>query len=167
MTIPAPTYLSVAELKSSTKITALAALSDGDLTYLLQTAEDTIDAYVGRQRHHPDDENTDRVFPRAMDEENDAPVIPYLVSRACLRQVEWLYTQWWPTSATEELPVEHDLESESIGGDGSYSYKRARLDLSAASLSPQARALLSDFRSRSAGIAIGRVSRLTSLSSRE
>lgn len=48
-----PTYLEIADLNAQTTIATLKTLSDSDLTLLLQTAEDQIDAYVGPQRHHP------------------------------------------------------------------------------------------------------------------
>ena len=155
MTVPEPTYISPAEVKEQTSLTALDSLSDADLKLLIQTAEDQIDAYCGPQRHHWDDLNTDRVFPREFDQDGDGnPLVPYKVSRACLRQVEHLFLQWWSTRATTDLPTEHAIESESIGGDGSYSHTLASggMDFSAATISEQAKALLRGFVSRSAGI---------------
>ncbi len=163
MDVPDVSYITVTDLKAQTLIEALKNLADADVTTLIQTAEDMIDAYVGRQQHHRYDTNVTRIFPRVEDyvrtnlaEYPAKPEIPYQVSRACLRQVEWLYTQWWPNKDTEELPVDYDVSDVSIGGDGSISEKRvnAGVDFSSATLSVQARNLLTPFRSRIAGIAV-------------
>jgi hypothetical protein len=179
MTVPDASYITVEDLKGQTKISALAGLGSEDLITLIQTAEDMIDAYVGRQKHHYYDTNITRVFPRVEDyhrtnfiEYPAIPEIPYQVSRACLRQVEWLYSQWWPNKDTEEIPVEYDVSDIDIGGDGSISEKRVRdgLDFSSATLSVQARSLLIPFRSRVAGIAVSNprgTPHSVSLSSRE
>ena len=164
MTVPAPTYLTVADVRAQSFIADLkdpSAIDDGDLTLLLQAAEDHIDGYVGRQRHPPYDTNVARVFPREQDYRRTnladypyEPEVPYEVSRACLRQVEWLYSQWWPSRATDDLPVQLDVSQQDVGGDGTISetYARGGLDLAAATLCPQARATLSGYRNRSASI---------------
>ena len=121
MTIPDPTYITAAQVASNTLITALANLGEENVTKIIKRAEGQIDKYVGRQEHHPDDDNTDRVFPRLEDDDCGSPVIPLDISHACLAQVEFLYTQWWSTSGTTQEPVSRDVKSESIGGDGSYS----------------------------------------------
>lgn len=164
--VPDPTYITADEVAEQTRVTGLADLEEDDLTYLIQTAEDQIDAYVGPQQHHQWDGNLDRVFPRTQDfsvvvadgvrtQYPETPVIPYRVSRACLRQVEWLFTQWWPSAGTASLPTDHDLSSREIGGDGSYGETRARggTDLAQASLCHEAKALLTSYVSRSGGIA--------------
>lgn len=153
--VPDPKYITVAEVRTQTLIEDLRDLGDGDMKILIQTAEDQIDAYVGPQEHHPDDETTVRVFPRLYDTDEDRnPEIPYKVSRATLRQVEWLYTQWWNDRETSELPVEHAAKERSIGGDGSYSETLAGegIDFSRATLSQSAQTLLNGFVSRTAGI---------------
>lgn len=179
MDVPDVTYITVEDLKAQTLISALAVLGDDELTTLIQTAEDMIDAYVGRQKHHYFDTNITRVFPRVEDYQRTnfiefpaIPEIPYQVSRACLRQVEWLYSQWWPNRETDEIPVEYDVASVDVGGDGSVAEKRVRdgLDFSSATLSVQARNLLTPFRSRVAGISVSNprgTPQSVSLSSRE
>lgn len=163
MTIPDPSYITEAELKANTLITALAALDDADVAKLITAAEDHIDKYVGRQPHHPMDSNLVRVFPREQDfsrvgtgsgiaEYPDTPEIPHDVGMACLRQVEWLYQQWWPNRAT--APLKHAVTDRSIGGDGSYSESLAGGGVSfvEATLCDQAKVLLDGFRSRWAAI---------------
>jgi hypothetical protein len=166
--VPTITYLSLADLQAQTLIDELKSLNDGDKTTLIQIAEDQIDKYVGKQKHHPWDTNITRVFPRVEDyqrtnlaEYPEIPEIPYDVSRACLRQVEWLFTQWWTNEDATDLPTEYDVESAEIGGEGSVSEKYVRngLGLTEASLAPQARLLLSEYRSRGAQIATSRVRR--------
>lgn len=160
MTVPEPSYITAAEVREQTLIAGLKeedTIDNANLAILIQSAEDQIDAYVGPQKHHPDDDNDDRVFPRDSDEDLDGyPQVPYQVARACLRQVEWLYTQWYPSRTTDQLPVEHDVQSEDIRADGSYSvdYARGGMDLSAASLCPQARVMLDRFRSRFSQIGV-------------
>ena len=122
MTIPDPTYISVDEVVANSLVAALIELEPADITKLIQRAESHIDRYVGRQQHHPDDENTDRVFPREVDYDDEgAAIIPLPVSEACLAQVEYLYLQWWSVRETGSMPVQRDVTTESIGGDGSYS----------------------------------------------
>jgi|SRR5579863_1350280 len=166
MNTPSPSYILPSDVQQRTLIAALKSLDNDSLTTLIVAAEDMIDAYVGPQKHHWKDLNTDRVFPREQDIDqtlllngvisspNENPIIPYQVSVACLRQVEWLFTQWWSESTTDELPIQQDVKGEDIGGDGSYSatYVRDGLDLSSATLSPNARVLLGRFRSKFAGI---------------
>ena len=154
-TVPDPTYITAAEIRSQTLIEALGDLGDADLNTLIQIAEDQIDAFVGPQEHHPDDAVTDRVFPRLIDrDDNGLPTIPYKVSRATLRQIEWLYTQWWCDRETTDLPTEHPVKQRSIGGDGSYSETLAGegTDFSRATLSQSAQTLLNGFVSRTTGI---------------
>jgi len=163
--VPDPTYITIALVKAQTKIDGLTTLADGDLTTLIQTAEEMIDAYVGPQRHHIYDTNIYRVFPREQDfqrtnlvEWPTLPIIPLNVTRACLRQVEWLFTQWWPNKATDEIPVDYDVTGIDMGGDGSVSETRVRkgLDFSSATMSVQARHLLKDYHSKAAGIAVSK-----------
>lgn len=162
--VPTVSYITEDEVKAQTAITGLQALftsNKTDLTSLIQTAEDQIDAYVGPQQHHQYDSNLNRVFPRVQDFQISSaggftyeypliPEVPYKVSRACLRQVEWLYTQWYANRATDQLPTDYPLESQDIGGDGSYAEKRARggLNYTEASLCDQAKVLLNGFVSR-------------------
>jgi hypothetical protein len=152
MTIPDPSYITVEEVEANTLIEALATLGEENITKLIQRAEDQIDTHVGQQKHHPDDENTDRVFPRENDFDPDTGtvLIPYLVSKAALSQVEWLYTQWWSTRTTTQPKANRDVTSESIGGDGSYSadYASEGKLFPEAMLCDQARAYLSGFVSR-------------------
>lgn len=155
--VPAVSYITAAEVKSQTLLATLKNLAEADVEQLIEIAEDQIDAYVGPQAHHQDDTNTDRVFPREQDcDASGNPVIPYRVSRATLRQVEWLYSQWWPSRTTMELPVMYPISSRDIGGDGSYSETLARggINLSEASLSEQAKLLLNGFVSRMVGISV-------------
>jgi len=121
MTIPEPSYISVAEAKANTLVTGLSSLGNEDVKKLIQRAEAQIDKHVRRQQHHPDDENTDRVFPRLEDDDCGTPVIPLDVALACLAQVEHLYREWWAVDKTKAVPVQKDVTGESIGGDGSYS----------------------------------------------
>ncbi len=161
MTIPDPTYITAAEVKDQTRIPGLEALDNEDIEFLIQNAEDLIDAYVKPQKHHPKDTNINRVFPRVqdyqrigtgdgIDSDPETPEIPYKVSLACLRQVEWLYSQWWPNVETAAIPTERTVESEDIGGDGSYSatYARGGMSLDGASLCDQAKTHLEGFVSR-------------------
>lgn len=151
MTIPDPTYITEAEVAENTLITALAALSTENRKKLIQRAESQIDKYVGRQEHHPDDDNTDRVFPRLEDiDDYDNPIIPLNISQACLAQVEYLYTQWWSNSSTTQEPVEKNVQSEDIGGDGSYSAAYANNGMTTAAdlLCSQAKALLDGYVAR-------------------
>lgn len=170
MTIPDPTYITVDELKTNTLLTGITSLSNADITKLIQIAEDQIDKFVGRQPHHPCDSNFDRVFPREqdyyrasgagyVDEDADVPVIPYNVSRAAQRQVEWLYKEWWPNRATETLPDNQPLQAQEIGGDGSIRevFARGGLSLNEASLCDEAKQLLDGFRKRGCAIATSRV----------
>jgi hypothetical protein len=165
MTIPDPTYITVDEVKEQTRITGLEALDDDDVAFLIQNAEDQIDAYVKKQPHHPNDTNIERVFPRVQDYQRTGtgsgidhdpcvPAIPYKVSLACLRQVEWLYSQWWPNVATEQIPVVPTIESEDIGADGSYAatFARGGMNLDEASLCDQAKLQLDGFVSRFTGL---------------
>jgi hypothetical protein len=163
MTIPEPTYITVDDVRDNSKILTIGTLSDDDLSFLIQTAEDQIDAYVRPQRHHPNDTNINRVFPRSQDYLRvgngdgidhfvETPEIPYKVSLACLRQVEYLFTQWWPNAGTGQLPVEREVESEDIGADGSYAATYRPVDLSAASLCDLAKAQLEGFVSRFTGL---------------
>ena len=153
--VPDPSYITAAEVRDQTLVADLRELGDEDLSILIQTAEDQIDAFVGPQEHHPDDPTTDRVFPRLYDTDDDGhPAVPYKVSRATLRQVEWLFVQWWPARDIAELPVEHPVKERSIGGDGSYSeiLSGEGIDFSRATLSQSAQTLLNGFVSRTAGI---------------
>ena len=153
--VPDPQYITISEVRTQTLIEDLRDLGDADMKILIQTAEDQIDAFVGPQEHHPDDPVTNRVFPRLYDlDDGGNPEIPYKVSRATLRQVEWLYTQWWNDKETAELPVDHPVKQRSIGGDGSYSETLAGegTDFSRATLSQSAQTLLNGFVSRTAGI---------------
>ncbi len=167
MTTPDPSYITADEVEEQTQITALADLETEDIEYLITTAEDQIDAYCGRQAHHPFDTNLDRVFPREQDyrvvgsatgpiEYRDTPEVPYNVSKATLRQVEWLYTQWWSNRATELPTVDMPVESRSIGGDGSYdeTFARGGLGLSEASVCDQAKLLLKDFKAGTAQLSV-------------
>jgi hypothetical protein len=167
VTIPDPTYITVDEVQENSLVTGLkddsaGVLGDADITKLIQHAEAQIDAYCGKQEHHPYDGNLDRVFPRAQDysvvvsnglryEYPRTPVIPLDVSTACLRQVEFLYLQWWPNRETAQPTASnHAVEQEAAGGDGSYSatYSGGGTDLTAASLCDQAKVLLTGYRSR-------------------
>ena len=170
MTLPDPSYITAEEVKEQSFITGLkdgstGLLEDADIETLILAAEDQIDKHVGRQPHHPYDSNLTRVFPREQDyqrvgsasgilEYPQNPEVPYDVSRACLRQVEWLYTQWWANRATTMQPSEHAVEQQSIGSDGSYSETRAHggTDFTAATLCEQAKTLLSGFVSRMTAI---------------
>lgn len=160
LTRPDPSYISVADVRANTLIANLkltAQISDDNLKIVIQNAEDMIDAYVGAQRHHWKDTNTNRVFPREEDvDTSNNPEVPYRVSMACLRQVEWLYTQWYSTATTDEMPIVHGVESEDIGGDGSYAYKAAMggMDISRATMAPNAQALLEGIRSKLATIGV-------------
>src|SRR4051812_17693521 len=122
MTIPDPTYITAQEVKANSKITGLIALENADIEYLIQTAEDHIDGFVGRQKHHPYDDNIERVFPREEDyritSDAEYPLeheIPYLVSKACLAQVEHLYLNWWPNRETSQTPIKKDISEQDIG----------------------------------------------------
>lgn len=170
MTIPDPTYITAAEVREQTLITGLAdaeTIDDDDLEKLISIAEDQIDSFVGPQKHHYADTNIERVFPREQDyyvegttggqePDPDTPEIPLKVSLACLRQVEWLYTQWWSNRATQTLPEAKATTSESIGGDGSYTadYAGGGVDFTSATLCDQAKALLQGFVSRFTGISV-------------
>ena len=156
--LPAPSYITVDLVVSGSTFSAFDDLSVEDITILIQNAEETIDAYVGRQKHHPNDDNRHRVFPRAEDVDiNSVVIIPLQVTQATLRQVEWLYTEWWDVHLDEARTLEYEAKSVRMGGDGSYSEDRASggpggtgIDFSAASLSPQAKGLLQPFRCRTA-----------------
>ncbi|MDB5344259.1 MAG: hypothetical protein JWP89_2636 [Schlesneria sp.] len=158
MTIPDPTYITEAEVAANTLITALASLSPADRTKLIQRAESQIDKYVGQQQHNPDDDNTDRVFPRMedFDEDTGYPIVPLAVSQACLAQVEYLFTQWWGTSSISQQTVQKTVSQESIGGDGSYSAtyandgKTTGVDL----LCTDAKAFLDGYVSRFVGLSV-------------
>ncbi len=84
----------------------------------------------------------------------DTPEIPYDVSQACLAQVEWLYTNWWPNRTTSQLPASHAIEQRAIGGDGSYSETRARggLAFTEAAICDAAKVFLDGLCSRWVGI---------------
>lgn len=165
--VPDPTYISATEVIDQTLIANLKTLDPANINVLIRNAEDQIDNHVGPQRHHPFDSNSDRVFPRVQDysfsivsgqryEYPETPVIPYKVMRATLRQVEFLYLQWWSTSTTAQTPVEKDVSAEEIRGDGGYSavYTGGGMDLAGASLCHEAKALLNGFVSRWAGISV-------------
>ncbi len=156
VTLPAPTYVTVAILKARSSFEFPKDLSNEDLTYLIQTAETQIDGYVGPQRHHPADDNEHRVFPRAEDiDRHGAVIIPLHVTEACVAQVEWLYQEWWTGGLNQTQPLQHPVSTLNMGADGSYSEQRTQkgLDYSAATLCEQAKAKLTRFRSSS-----GRVS---------
>jgi len=156
MTIPDPTYITADEVKAQTLLDGLGDLNPEDIAKLIRIAEDDIDAHVGPQERHPDN-TIDRVFPRVYDLDEDGNTeIPYLVSVATLRQVEWLYSNWWDTRTNSLLPMKHDIESFRIGGDGSYGETRSRKGevSSDNTLAPQARVKLKDFVSRTAAIGV-------------
>jgi len=165
MTVPDVSYITGEEVTANTLLTGLAALSEPNREILIAIAEDQIDSYVGPQPHHYADTNIDRVFPRSEDfyrvgtgdgieEYPDTPEIPYQVSRACLRQVEYLYTNYWDNRTSSLLPIKRELSSVSIGGDGSYSATRARggTQDGEEELCEAARKLLKGFVSRTCGI---------------
>jgi len=161
--VPTPSYITADEVKAQSKIAALIALQNPDINSMIETAEDQIDAYVGPQPHHPEDDNLDRVFPRTVDyertndgDDRDTAVMPYKVMRATLRQVEFLYRNWWPTRATAEMPTNKAITDQDIGGDGGYSvsYAHGGVDFSAATLCDDSKALLEGFRSRWAGLSL-------------
>ena len=170
MTIPDPTYITADEIRAQTLITGLdnaQTISDENVEKLISIAEQQIDDYVGPQKHHYADSTIERVFPREQDyyiagstsgpvPYPDTPEVPLKVSLACLRQVEWLYTQWWTNRATKTLPSEKEVTAESIGGDGSYSadYANGGLGFTQSSLCDQARKLLQGFVSRFTGISV-------------
>lgn len=164
-TVPDVSYITAEEIKEQSLNSGLIALSDANIEKLIAIAEDQIDAYVGPQPHHPADTTIDRVFPREQDHQamNDGNGIyyntsvgevPYKVARACLRQVEWLYVQWWDERTSSMLPESYDASSVSIGGDGSYSESRRAGggDHRAASVCSEAKALLQGFKSDFCGI---------------
>jgi hypothetical protein len=154
VTIPEPSYVTAKEVKEQTLVTSLTDFATSDLNKLIQLAESQIDAYVCPQIHHPDDDNTSRVFPRRVDIDEDGnPEIPLQVSLACLRQVEWLYLQWWDNKDDQAMPTERDTQSESIGGDGSYSASYSQ-GMDRATICLQAKALLANFVSRTVGISV-------------
>lgn len=151
MTIPEPTYITEADVASNTLIEGLSSLSAENRKKLIKRAESQIDKYVRMQPHHPDDTNTDRVFPREQDSDDQGyPIIPLAVSEACLAQVEHLYLKWWSTRTTSAIPVNKGVASESIGGDGSYSatYSNDGESSSADILCDQAKAFLEGLVSR-------------------
>lgn len=154
--LPDPTYIDSVTLLERTRMTGIDALDDEDVTLLIQTAEEQIDAYVGPQRHHLEDTNVLRVFPRYedTDSESGAVIIPAEVTMATLRQVEWLFEQWWSTRATQSQPTDHAKTNVNVGSDGSYSEQRTHkgLDFAGASLCEQAKALLSRLKSGSGEI---------------
>ncbi len=164
MEIPDPTYITVAEVQEHTLVTNLATANEADIKKLIQVAEGQIDKHCGRQLHHPNDSNLARVFPREQDfartsgggtieQDPDTPEIPLDVSTACLRQVEWLFVNWWANRATESTPVLHQAEQVDIGADGSYSETRRPMpDFAQASLCAQAQAALKDYVSRWAAL---------------
>lgn len=154
MTIPDPSYITAEEVKLHTLIAGLKTLSKESITTLIQRAEGQIDKHVGWQEHHPDDENTTRVFPRLLDDDCGSPIIPYDVSMACLAQVEHLYTQWWAKSATTLEPSNREVKSESIGGDGSISVEYAGPARPDDMLCDQAKAYLSGFVNRVVAISV-------------
>ncbi len=161
MEFPEPSYITVEEVKANALIPVPTGMQDGDITKLIQMAEGQIDKHVGRQPHHPNDDNIDRVFPRAQDYvrssgggDPDSPDIPLCVSEACLRQVESLFG-WWPNRASMPLPTYQLVYQRAIGADGSYSETRARGGVSSATetaLCEAARAALDGLVSRWAGI---------------
>jgi hypothetical protein len=165
MTVPDVSYITAEEVKEQSLNTGLTALTDGEVESLISIAEDQIDAYVGPQPHHPSDTNIERVFPREQDHtvtndgsgiyyDTSSAEVPYKVARACLRQVEWLYVNWWDDRTSSMLPTEHDASSVSIGGDGSYSETRRAggSDHRGASLSSEAKSLLEGFKCDFCGI---------------
>ncbi len=155
--LPEPTYVTVDILRERTSIEDFDELPEEEVTTLIQTAEQQIDDFCGRQEHHSLDDNEHRIFPRPEDEDIEGNVIiPPRVTAACILQVEWLYTQWWRDgdNAEESAPVEHKPTQFSIGGDGSYSETRAGggRDMSLATLCEAAQAKLAPFRSRSGSL---------------
>lgn len=159
VTTPEPTYITVALVKSKSRNEDLAKkASEEDIKYLIQIAEGHIDDYVGPQRHHPDDTNEHRVFPRYEDEDtNGVVIIPLKVTEAALAQVQWLFEQWMPTAASDSnIPVEHDVKAESISDSGAYSATRTAsgVDFSSATLCQQAKAKLTALKSSTASFGL-------------
>jgi len=124
MTVPEPTYITAAEAKEQSFLSAIASMGEENLTKLLRIAEDHVDLHCRPQPHHPCDDNTIRVFPRVGDEDEDGnPEIPYQVSKATLAQLEHIVSEWWDERTTSLLPFKHEAEEVDVGGDGSYREK--------------------------------------------
>ncbi|MFW5720786.1 MAG: hypothetical protein ACOCWW_00205 [Bacteroidota bacterium] len=146
-----PFYLTADEVKSTTRITSLSS-SDNDslINKLIVETEDLVDAYCGKQEHHPDeDDNLDRVFPRIQDEDDDGNfIIPDAVKRAALIVVEVLFLQGEPNleSFSEAKAKEEISESrysyENMGGGANFNPSNSEKLL----LPPKARALLNPFK---------------------
>lgn len=159
--LPGVTYNSASEIQEDSKVIP-ESMEDGDIETLIQLAEGHIDDYVGLQEHHPDDTNVDRVFPRVEDvnETSGLPEVPLAVYEATLRQVEYLYLNWWDEKESKLLPMSHDLKAYSVTGEGGYSEQRAKggSDHSAGLLCEQAKAKLVGFRANSAELVLESVS---------
>lgn len=173
---PTISYITLAEVRSETTnqdcIADASVISDDELTKLVKRAETAIDAYVGRQKHHPDDTNIDRVFPREIDFDIDGNAeIPYQVHDACLYQIEFLYSSWYAVDKTQPVPEQHQIKSYGVTGDGGYNETRTGggRDDAAAQLCPQARGTLKGFVDKTAKMLLSepREVGLQRLSSRE
>jgi len=144
-----PFYQTASEITGSTRIGDLRDANDNSVNPLILEAEDLIDAFVGDQPHHLDDDNTDRVFPRREDEDDDGNAeIPEKVKRATLAIVEMLFLRGEPTLDD----IEGGKESEHIG-ESAYSYKKkGSNEAIRAMLPPKAQMLLRDFKVGSCSI---------------
>lgn len=151
--IPDPTYCTVEEFKAETMLPTPDSLNTEVITKLLKRAESQIDNFCGKQKHHPDDEDNLRLFPREDDEDEFGnPEIPLAVFEATILQVEFLYTQWSSSgTSSTQMPEQHQVSRFAVGGDGSYSEDRAAggKDDAAAQLCAAARAKLTNYRRRS------------------
>lgn len=114
-------YITAAEVRDQTSISTLAALGDAAIETLILRAEIRIDGYFGKRPHHPDDEDTEHVFPRKGDEDEEGtPTIPAKVKTATLYAVELLHVQGLPATAGD---MSAPMQSENISASG-YSYNR-------------------------------------------
>ncbi len=159
---PDPTYITVAIVKLKSRNRELREeASEEDITRLIEVSEGQIDDYVGPQRHHPDDANEHRVFPRYEDtDSNGEVIIPLKVTEACLAQVQHLFEQWMPSAETDSnVPVEHDVKGHNISDSGAYSEQRtaAGVDFASATLCEAAKAKLTSMRNSTARMGLASV----------
>lgn len=85
-----PTYITVQQVKDSTKKPAIALLSDDEIKKLICKAEDTIDTYIWSY-WTPFNENQILIFPINIDW---ISTIPRDITVATLYTLEQIYTSW-------------------------------------------------------------------------
>lgn len=122
-----PVYTTAQDVKDSTNITALAALTDPEIEELITRAQDAIDAYLQCIEGEPFTDPQNWLYPIEDPEDKSSALIPLDIQKATVQVVEnifllWTPTQaqvvWWQITSEKQGPrsVTYDKQSNSFDG---------------------------------------------------